>query len=158
MNVRKALVLAVMSVSALGMVACDDDDEGPGPEVFVATLNGAQEVPAVTTTATGTARVEFTATGLTFTVNVSGIQNVTLAHIHGPALAGANAGVVLNLNPTLTVTTGVLAQGTATGPGTSAAAVTMDSLKAFIRTGRAYVNVHNTANPGGHIRGQLTAQ
>ena len=152
MIVRKLMVVLLASSAVFAAAACDDD-EGPTVERFSATLTGASEVPPVTTTATGSAVVEFTATGLTYTVNVTGIQNVTLAHIHGPAAPGVNAGVILNLNPNLTVTTGLLASGTATT--TNAAAISMDSLKALIRNGNAYVNVHNTANPGGHIRGQL---
>ena len=155
MNVRKLMVVLVAGAAVLGAVACSDD-EGPTVERFTATLTGASEVPAVTTTATGSATVEFTATGLSWVVNVSGIQNVTLAHIHGPALPGANANVVLNLNPNTTVTTGVLTSGTATT--TTSATVSMDSLKKLIRIGQAYVNVHTTANPTGHIRGQLTKQ
>src|SRR5262245_27396607 len=127
MFVRKLMVVLLASSAVLAATACDDD-EGPTVERFSATLTGASEVPPVTTTATGSAVVEFTTTGLTYTVNVTGIQNVTLAHIHGPAAAGVNAGVILNLNPNLTVTTGLLASGTATT--TNAAAISMDSLKA----------------------------
>ena len=155
MIVRKLMFVLLAGSAVLAATACDED-EGPTVERFSATLTGASEVPPVTTTATGSAVVEFTTTGLTYTVNVSGIQNVTLAHIHGPAAAGVNAGVILNLNPNLTVSTGLLASGTVTA--TSSATVSMDSLKSLIRSGNAYVNVHNTANPGGHIRGQLVKQ
>ena len=155
MKLRSAFACALVGTMVIGMAACDDD-EGPDPERFQATLTGGAEVPAVTTTATGSALVEFTTTGLNYTVNVTGIQNVTLAHIHGPATTGQNAGVILNLNPNTSITTGVLASGTATQ--TNSQTVSMDSLKALIRAGLTYVNVHNTANQGGHIRGQLTAQ
>jgi CHRD domain-containing protein len=155
MNVRKLMVMLVASAAVLGAIACSDD-EGPTVERFTATLTGASEVPPVTTAATGTATVEFTATGLSWVVNVSNIANVTLAHIHGPAAVGVNAGVILNLNPNTTVTTGVLTSGAATTP--TAATVSMDSLKTLIRAGLAYVNVHNQANGGGHIRGQLVKQ
>ena len=155
MNVRKLMVVLVASAAALGVVACSDD-EGPTVERFVATLTGASEVPPVTTTATGTATVEFTATGISWVVNVSNIANVTASHIHGPAPVGTNAQVVVNLNPNTTVTTGLLASGTATT--TSITTISIDSLKKMIRNGQAYVNVHNSANPGGHIRGQLVRQ
>ena len=153
MIVRKLMVLLVAGCAVFAATACDDDDAGPGPERFSATLTGASEVPPVTTTATGTAVVEFTTTSLIDTVNVTGSTNVTLAHIHGPAAAGVNAGIILNLNPNTSVTTGLLASGTVTA--TTSETVSMDSLKALNRNGNAYVNVHNTANPGGHIRGQL---
>jgi hypothetical protein len=155
MNVRKLMVVVVAGAALLGAVACSDDNSS-NVERFTATLTGASEVPPVTTTATGTATVEFTATGISWVVNVTGIQNVTASHIHGPAPVGTNAQVVVNLNPNTTVTTGLLASGSATT--TSIATISIDSLKKMIRNGQAYVNVHNTANPGGHIRGQLVKQ
>ncbi len=155
MTVRKLMAILVASSALLGVAACDDD-EGPTVETFVATLTGASEVPAVNTAATGNATVTFTTTGLNYTVNVSGITAVTASHIHAPAAVGVNAGIVLNLNPNTTVTTGLLASGTATT--TNSATIGIDSLKALIRTGQAYVNVHTTANPGGAIRGQLVKQ
>jgi hypothetical protein len=151
---KRFLLSVLASTLLVSAAACSDDDPVvPAAERFTATLNGTSEVPAVTTTATGTAEVTFTTTGLQYTVNVANIANVTLAHIHGPAAVGVNAGVILNLAPNVTVTNGVLATGSATG--TSTTSVSMDSLKTLIRAGLTYVNVHNTANPGGHIRGQL---
>jgi|SRR5687767_1437521 len=159
---KRFIVFMMTALLGGSVVACGDDDDdeptGPQPEVFVATLTGAAEVPPVTTNASGTARVEFTPTGLSWTVNVTNIQGVTTggAHIHAsPTTTTTNtAGVVLNLNPNTAVTTGLLTAGTATATNTGNA-ISMDSLKVLIRTGRAYVNVHTTANPGGHIRGQL---
>jgi hypothetical protein len=152
MNRRKLIAVLVASSALLGVAACDED-EGPTVERFTANLTGAAERPTpVNTTATGSATVEFTTTGIQYTVTVNGIQNVTASHIHGPASAEQSAGIILNLQPNTSVTTGLLASATVTQTGT---AVSMDSLKALIRNGQAYVNVHNSANPGGHIRGQL---
>ena len=160
MTLKKWSVFALVGVLTAGSAACSDDDdiEGPQAEVFVATLLGTEEPTTVVTNATGSARVEFTPTGLIYSVNVANLQNVTNAHIHGPAVSKVNSDVIIPLNPTLTVTNGVLAAGTATGPTTARATVSMDSLKTMIRNGMAYVNVHNSANPGGHIRGQLVKQ
>jgi hypothetical protein len=153
----------MVGIVTAGMVACDDDEPaGPEAEVFVASLNAAQEVatPPVVSNATGTARIEFTPTGLTFRVTVANIANITAAHIHAsPTVTPTtNGGVVLNLiNAASTVTNGVLAEGvaTTTNPGN---AISMDSLKVLIRGNHAYVNVHNTANQAGHIRGNLMRQ
>lgn len=160
MIAKRISAFLLIGLVAGAAAACDDDDdiEVPQAEVFVANINGAQEVPAKTTTATGTGRVEFTATGLIYTVSVTNLQGVTNAHIHGPAAPGVNAGVILNLNPTAGTVNGVLAAATVNGPGTTAAAVSMDSLKTLIRNGQAYINIHTTTDPGGHIRGQLTRQ
>jgi hypothetical protein len=145
------VVLGVFATAALGCSDDDDDVVDPGPETYETVMTGFQESPPVNTAATGTAKVVFTPTGFTFEVNVSNIANVTAAHIH----TSQTGGVAFNVSPNTTVTTGVLAQGAATAASTFSAGFTVDSVKALIRHGNAYVNVHNTANPGGHIRGQL---
>lgn len=158
MSLRKMSVLLMVG-AVLGVAACSDDDpEGPTVERFTATLNGTNESPDVTTTATGTGEVTFMATGpITYTLSIANIpagRNVTLAHIHGPAAVEVNAGVILNLNPQLSppVTNGVLAAGSTSTTGT---AVSLDSLKVLIRNGNAYMNVHTNINGSGEIRGQL---
>jgi hypothetical protein len=165
MNMRKLAAFVMFSATLAGVTACEDDSEGPDDdtEVFTATLNAAQEPPtggvAVVSSGTGTARVELTPTGLTYTVNITSplTTAITLAHIHGSptSVPGVNAGVLINLNPNLTITTGTLAQGVATGPTTNNAAISMDSLKVLMRAGLTYVNVHTSRYGGGEIRGQL---
>ena len=144
MNMLKLAAFVMFSATLAGVTACEDDSEGPDDdtEVFTATLNAAQEPPtggvAVVSSGTGTARVEFTPTGLIYTVTINNALTtaITAAHIHASptSVPGVNAGVVINLNPTLTVTTGTLAQGTANGPGTNSTTITsMDSVKVLIR-------------------------
>jgi hypothetical protein len=154
----KIAVLAPLSV----IPACGDD--GPSEATsFTATLSGANEVPAVTTTATGSATLSVSGTAITYTVNVTDLQNDALvAHIH-VAAAGANGPVRLNLCGTgtpepacSTAPTGVLATGT-NGTIVPPGAITFDSLLSAMRTGGAYVNVHTSANQGGEIRGQIVA-
>src|SRR5580765_2423720 len=68
-------------------------------EIFTAYLSGAQEVPAVATSATGYARIIVNeSTGqLTFTVVFNGLtSNQILSHIHAPAAIGVNTGVAIN--------------------------------------------------------------
>lgn len=67
-------------------------------------------------------------------------------HIHGPAPAGAIAGVVQGLQLT-GAEVGVVAEGTFTNPALVAAALENPEL--------FYVNVHTTSCPAGAIRGQL---
>ncbi len=112
---------------------------------FNATLNAATEVPPKTSSGTGDATVTLnTATRqIDYTVNFSGLTGpATMAHIHGPAPAGKNAGVVVPLgnNPT--------------SPITGSAKLTAKQVTELER-GMMYVNVHTAANPGGEIRGQL---
>lgn len=139
--------------------ACDDDDDPAGPATeFSATLTGAAEVEPVTTNATGTATFELDGDELDFTLTTTGLSNVTAAHIHGPAAAGVNAGVIVPL---------FFAEAEGAWDGSKSATLTADAfvadqsvttmaaLIALMRTGQAYVNVHTTANPAGAIRGQI---
>lgn len=156
---HRSFRLAPFAVLAAVVVGCDDE---LGPEVaerYVASLNGTNESPDVTTTATGTA--EFTVLngvpGIYFRLDVAGINNVTAAHIHAPAPAEQNIGVVVNLytgGNTGANVTGTLAEGVIS----SATGMTLDSLRVLMGNGNAYVNVHTTVNGGGEIRGQITRQ
>ena len=139
--------------------ACSDDPASPATS-FTAALSGANEVPPVTTTATGSATLSVSGAAITYTVNVTDLQNdAVVAHIH-VAPTGVNGPVRLNLCGTgapepacSTTPTGVLATGT---NGTTLD-VTFDELLTAMRTGGAYVNVHTSANQGGEIRGQIVA-
>ena len=109
-------------------------------------LTGAQEVPPVTTGGSGTVDSSFDkgTNTLTWTVTYSGLSGpLTAGHIHGPAAAGANAGVLIPF-------TGDLASPIK-GKATLTAAQVND-----LMAGRYYVNLHTAKNPGGEIRGQLT--
>jgi CHRD domain/FG-GAP-like repeat len=119
-------------------------------EIFTAYLNGAQEVPAVATTATGYARIVVNeSTGaLTFTVVFSGLAGTqNNAHIHAPAAIGASTGVAINF--------GVV--GGTSGTISGSTTITPTQL-AQLRAHLGYVNVHSTAFPSGEIRGQLGVQ
>jgi len=111
-----------------------------------ATLDGAAEVPPVTTAGKGTADVDFdpATKKLSWKVTYSGLSGpATAAHFHGPGEAGKNAGVAVAI-PNATSSP---AEGSATLTAAQAADLT---------AGKYYVNVHTAANPGGEIRGQVT--
>jgi hypothetical protein len=130
-----ALVLAPSSVSAQTNVALG------------ASMDAGEQVAAVASTASGNALVTLdTMSGaVALTGSFAGLtSNVTVAHIHGPAARGQNAGVVLALTPTGTTS------GTLTGNGILSAQQMSDLL-----AGLTYVNVHTTNFGGGEIRGQI---
>jgi hypothetical protein len=111
-----------------------------------ATLDGASEVPANTSAGKGTADIDYDPASkkLSWKVTYSGLSGpATVAHFHGPAAAGANAGVKVPIpNPT-------------TSPVEGNATLT-DEQAADLVAGKYYVNIHTGANPGGEIRGQVT--
>ena len=152
-----------MAVMFTAVVACSDDDNngGTGTDIeFEATLIGANEVPAVSTTATGSATITIEGSEIVYRVDVVGLEGILVSHIH-IAPPGENGDVNMNLCNTAdtpdcsTETTGVLVEGS---NGVTQGGITFDSLLSAIRAGNAYVNVHTTQNQGGEIRGQITPQ
>ena len=106
-------------------------------------LSGANEVPPVSTAASGTGKITVTDDGsVSGSVKVTGVA-ATMAHIHVGA-AGKNGPVIVPLVQTVPGEWSVPA-------GAKLNAEQMKSYKA----GELYVNVHTEANKGGEIRAQL---
>ncbi len=119
-----------------------------------ATINAAQENPATTSAATGTATMFYNVRDNTFdlAVNITGLSNTaTASHIHEGAV-GVNGGVVTNL--------GAEAVYTRTGNNLTATfrGVTHGGDKLRLIQGGAYFNIHSSQFPGGEIRGQFIAR
>jgi hypothetical protein len=117
-------------------------------KAFSVPMSGAQEVPPSGSAGTGTCTV--TLDDVTGAVTVSGSYagltgTATAAHIHGPASAGVNAGVIISL----TASGGT--SGTITGGGTLSAGNITNMV-----SGLTYLNLHTTSSPGGELRGQIT--
>ncbi len=116
------------------------------------TFSGAQEVPANTSPATGTAVGSFDPKSglLGIKINYAGLTaNATSAHIHR-APAGVNGGVIINFAP-LGFTFGAQS-------GTFAKIILLNATQAAdLLAGNLYANIHNVNFPGGEIRAQLNA-
>ena len=113
-------------------------------QTFRASLSAAAEVPANASTATGTAEASFdkASSVLKWRVVYSGLTGpATAGHIHGPAMPGANAGVVVPF-PSVA------------SPAEGSATLTPAQV-ADLMAGKWYVNIHTAQNPGGEIRGQM---
>ena len=119
------------------------DDSGT---VKLAALDAAQEGVTSNAFGAGALQVDETTGEVRGFVVTSGLTNVTVAHVHGPAARGATASPIVSL-----VATGVkdLWVVPDDAPPLTAAQIT-----AF-QGGQLYFNVHTTANPNGEIRGQI---
>jgi hypothetical protein len=141
-------VLTLLGAGLLGLIGC-----GGKPYVATVQLSGANEVPPVTTNASGVATATLDGNELTITGTFSALQsNVQVAsgtdsaaHIHQGA-AGTKGGVVFDL----AITTTDQRNGSYTGTKE----LTREQQEAF-KSGLFYVNVHTVNNPTGEIRGQL---
>lgn len=105
-------------------------------------LSGANEVPPVTTSASGEGTISVADDGsVSGSVMTKGVQG-TAAHIHIGA-AGKNGPVIVPFTK----------DGDAY-KAPAGAKLDADQMKAF-KAGDLYFNVHSAANPGGELRAQL---
>jgi hypothetical protein len=123
----------------------DDDNSTPNPVIvtFNATLNGASEVPANASEATGTATASYNKTTKILTLNLtySGITP-KMGHIHVGAV-GVSGPVVFPFS-------NLMSPFSYTSPALDA------TQEADLLANKYYVNLHTDAFPAGEIRGQLT--
>ena len=112
---------------------------------YKATLDCKSEVPPNTSTATGTADIDYDPASkkLSWKVTYSGLSGPpTAAHFHGPAEAGKNGGVAVAI-PNMRLEPRRRQRNPDRCAGGRPPA------------GKYYVNIHTAANPGGEIRGQV---
>jgi len=151
MRVRLTLIGATLALAAAPAVALAADPPEPA---FGGPLDGAQEVPAVVTAATGegTAVVSTDGSTITYFVTYSGLSGAAAAaHIHTGAV-GVAGGVILPLAVSASPMVGTLTAADFTPSG---AITTFAEAVAALQAGATYFNIHTAANPGGEIRGQI---
>ena len=139
MFVKKAIpVVALIALAACATVS----DMWSGGKTVNVNLSGSQEVPPVSSNASGSGSFTVGKDGaLKGSVTTKGVQG-TMAHIHQGA-KGQNGGVIIPLTKS---------GDTYTVPDDKK--LTEAQISAF-KAGNLYVNVHSAAHKGGEVRGQL---
>jgi hypothetical protein len=130
---------AVCAFAALSLAACG---MMPGSKSSSLSLSGAEEVPPVTTSGSGTGSIRVASDGsVSGSVTTRGVQGMA-AHIHQGA-RGQNGPVVIPLRKS---------GDTYSVP---AGAKLNDAQMAAYKAGNLYVNVHSPQHKGGEVRAQL---
>ncbi|WPR70592.1 CHRD domain-containing protein [Flavobacterium sp. NG2] len=144
-TILKLVFLLLVLVSFSSCDKDDDDNKTNNMITFKAVLNGASEVPANSSTATGTAVLTFDNVTKIFTVNViyTGLT-VTNAHIHKGAV-GVSGSPVFGFS-------------TFISPINYTSVALTTEQEADLKANLYYVNLHSSAYSGGEIRGQLIMQ
>jgi len=147
------LTAFLIPLAIIVFIACKKTSEVEKENIYVGKslpMTGAQETPAVNTSATGTIDAEYNrlTKTLSYKFSFSGLtDSTTAAHIHGLGEAGVPAAVVQTFSPWPKVKAGSYT-GTLLVDGVK---IREEDLLA----GRYYINVHSKAFTGGEIRGQL---
>jgi CHRD domain len=137
-----SLASAMVILTGCSMMHEDGMKESRGPMQHV-TLSGGNEVPATTTSASGSGMVTVKADrSVSAHITVTGMT-ATAAHIHMGA-PGANGPVIVPFTKS----------GDNTFVAPEGAKMTDDQYESYKR-GNTYVNVHSAKNPGGEVRAQL---
>ncbi|NML87296.1 MAG: CHRD domain-containing protein [Polaromonas sp.] len=115
---------------------------------FTTQLRASTDVPSNASQGTGSVDAVFNKDTnlLRWKVNYAGLTGpATAGHFHGPSNVGANAGVAVPWS------------GPISNPMEGSATLTA-AQAADLMAGRWYANIHTAANPGGEVRGQMTAR
>jgi CHRD domain len=139
---RALIVLAGLFAAATTAVLVQ-----AAPESFTVALSGADQVPPVTTTGSGTADLTWDPATrvVTWSITYSKMSSdVTMAHFHR-GTASKNGPIVIWLTK----------RGEpVASPITGSATLTPGEAKNFV-AGNWYINVHTKDHPAGEIRGQV---
>lgn len=160
-RINFGMMLSVLLSMVFILSSCDDDDDGDDmivPSSDIVTLNevaltGAQEVPAVTTQATGTFKGSYNrdTKRIAYEITFQGLTPVAM-HFHSGAV-GVDGPIVIPINPGTDPYSG-------TNPYTSPVVGSTPALTAAQETellaGNWYVNIHTDQYPDGELRGQIT--
>jgi CHRD domain-containing protein len=146
------LTVILLSIPVMFLFSCKSTDEIEQENVYVGTItmSGAQEVPPVPTSATGTIIADYNrlTKTLSYAVTFSGLSDSAVAaHIHGLAEPGILAPVLQTFS-----------NFPRRKQGSYSGTLLIDGVKFTeenLLARRYYINIHSKTYGGGEIRGQL---
>lgn len=144
MQKTRRLALGLIAAATLVVAGCATVTSNTA--TMQARLSPESEVPPAVSMGQGNAQVWLNKDtgGLRWKVDYSGLSGpATMAHFHGPAEPGVNAGVVVPVK-------GAIPLQSFEGEASISPAQVQDLL-----AGKWYFNIHTAKYPGGEIRGQV---
>ena len=144
-KMMKPFAFLLMSVALLGsLVSCEND--GPDKSEIVkyqATINSQNAIPRATSSAQGSAVLEYNKVTkvLTYNVTYQGLKP-TVGHIHKAEPAWETGPVIIPF------------ANVGTSPITGSATLTQEQ-ENLLSFGNLYINLHTVQYPMGEIRGQI---
>ena len=177
------LVITILVISTFLSYGMVNEAFPQSGDKFSATLDGTQEIPPVTTEATGIASFEMQDNTITYQVNVMNSDKITGIHIHTGA-NGENGKVLVtlytgagfeendisplpkNIVPKIDVISSVQRSSQFASSGNFHASdlegplkgKSLENLVSLMETGETYINVHTSSHPDGEIRGQISSK
>jgi hypothetical protein len=155
-NFNTRIISALTLIAILTFAACKKDKkEEPVDHTkkTAVTLSGAQEVPANTSTGTGTAQITFDPTAKTIAYNMTwqlGSSTATTTNMH---FHGAEDGSDIKSSPVTVGITGFSTGNSGLIIGTTR--VLTDAEVNQLLAGKWYLNVHSSTIPLGELRGNI---
>jgi CHRD domain-containing protein len=161
LSIATILVSAISISATAGFLGLLQAQEA---ETFSAILSGNEEIPPTQSGATGWAKFQTDDNGtqVLYSVNLTGLNEITGAHIHNGS-AGQNGDIVVSLsgqqvaengNNTTISLKGNITQDDMQGP---LEGKELSELVSLMSDGIVYVNVHTGEYQNGEIRGQIVS-
>ncbi|MFQ5741784.1 MAG: CHRD domain-containing protein [Acidobacteriota bacterium] len=119
---------------------------------FIAVIQSGQEVPPTGSPSFGNGFLTFDLSTrmLCYSISFTNLASAeTVAHFHGPAQPGVNAGILFDISPV---------PSPSGSPKTGCVGPLSGAQTQQLFQGLFYINIHSTGDPGGEIRGQVLFQ
>lgn len=150
---RFAAAASIALIALVSLPSCDKDDDDDNDNSFTLSGNGggSQVVPSVTGTGSGTITGTYNSNTrvMSYTSTWTGLSG---APTNAGFYTGASGASGMSVGSPWTLTTPVGASGTYSGTMTLT-----EAQETQLRNGNWYYSYGTAANPGGEVRGQVTA-
>lgn len=151
-RIASALAAFVLFALVLGTVSSCTTATDPNAVSYSISLAGENQPTPVAGAGSGTFTADYNKSTrvlkYTLTWTLTGGETATAAHFHGPAAAGVNAGVAVN----------IFTSANTTGKVESTSVTLTEAQAADMLAGKWYINIHTAKNPSGALRGQFPAK